>query len=117
MESVLSKEIQDGLDAARLQGLRAASRLRVGVAGQTFAVLRMQDNGFTVAAADAPNLRGRVDLFDGAAHLFQCLIVASAEEAGEMRYEFKRATPIATRPALDFEQAEYVPAGLITDAR
>lgn len=117
MESVLSKEIQAGLDAARLQSLRKASRLRVSVGSEKFAVLRLDDTGFTVAAEDAPNLRGRVDLYDGSAHQFQCLIVASEEDAGEMRYEFKRATPIATAAALDFEQSDDAPFGLITDAR
>lgn len=114
MESMLSKEIQAGLDAARVASLRKASRLRVAVGTGTVPVLQMGKNGFSVALEDAPTLRGRVDLYDGAVHLFQCLIVASEEEAGEMRYEFKRATPIAQGAALDFERKTDAPAGLIT---
>jgi hypothetical protein len=51
-----------------------------------------------------------VDLYDGTKHLYQCLIVASEEEAGEMRYEFKRNTRAEDKVPLDFEQA---PAALI----
>jgi hypothetical protein len=117
MEAVFSKEIQAGLDAARLAGLRKASRLRIEVDGVVHPVLRMWKTGFAVAAEDAPHLRGLVDLYDGANHLFQCLIVAGEEEAGEMQYEFKRATAVAYAAALDFEKSVHAPAGLIADYR
>lgn len=117
MEAIFSKEIQAGLDAARVDSLRRASRLRLEVDGKRYPVLRMWKTGFALDATEAPHLRGLCDLYDGAAHLFQCLIVASDEEAGEMRFEFKRATPVADRPALDFEQAETAPSALIEDAR
>ncbi|MFK7836047.1 MAG: hypothetical protein AB8B60_07495 [Sulfitobacter sp.] len=117
MHGILSKEIQAGLDAARAARLRTASRLRIEVDGQIYPVLRMWKTGCAVAVEDAPNLRGLVDLYDGATHLFQCLIVASQEEHGEMQYEFKRATAVAHTAALDFERASHTPAGLITDAR
>ena len=117
MEAVFSKEIQAGLDAARLAGLRKASRLRINVDGNVHPVLRMWKTGFAVAAQDAPHLRGLVDLYDGANHLFQCLIVAGEEETGEMQYEFKRATAVASAAALDFEKAANAPAGLIADRR
>lgn len=117
MEAVFSKEIQAGLDAARLTGLKKASRLRIDVDGQLFPVLRMWKTGFAVAADNALHLRGLVDLYDGANHLFQCLIFAGEEEAGEMQYEFKRATPVAHAAALDFEKSAFAPAGLIVDGR
>ena len=117
MEAVFSKEVQAGLQAARLAGLRRASRLRIEVDGVVYPVLRKWKSGFAVAAEHAPNLRGLVGLYDGANHLFQCLIVASEEEAGEMRYEFKRATAVADAAPLDFEKAADAPAGLIADAR
>ncbi len=113
MEAMLSKEIQAGLDAARVQSLRSASRLRLNVDGQIYPVLRMWKTGFSVSAEDAPHLRALVDLYDGANHLFQCLIVASEEEAGEMRFEFKRATAVTKTAALDFERLAHAPAGLI----
>lgn len=113
MEAMLSKEIQAGLDAARQQSLRKASRLRLDVNGRKIVVLRMWKTGFAVDIDDAPNLRGLVDLYDGARHLFQCLIVASEEDAGEMHYAFKRATPVATSAALDFERPDDAPVALI----
>jgi hypothetical protein len=117
METVLSKEIQAGLDAARLARLRKSSRLRIDVDGSVHPVLRMWKTGFAIEAENAPHLRGLVDLYDGANHLFQCLIVAADEEAGEMQYEFKRATAVAAAAALDFERAANAPAGLIADGR
>ncbi len=113
MEAVFSKEVQAGLEAARLTSLRRASRLRIDVGGVIYPVLRMWKTGFAVEAENAPKLRGLVDLFDGSKHLFQCLIVATQEEDGEMIYEFKRATAVASAAALDFERSETAPAGLI----
>jgi len=117
MESVFSKEIQAGLDAARLESLRRASRLRIDVDGTPHPVLRLWKTGFAMNAKSAPHLRGLVDLYDGAKHLMQCLIVASEEQAGEMQFEFKRATVVEDRPAVDFEKAANAPVGLIADRR
>jgi len=62
---------------------------------------------------DAPQLRGLVDLYDGSRHLYQCLIVASEEEGGEMRYEFKRNTRAVDSAPLDFERDANKPVALI----
>ncbi|MEM6305286.1 MAG: hypothetical protein AAF744_11225 [Pseudomonadota bacterium] len=117
METVFSKEVQAGLEAARLEALRKSSRLRIDLEGKLYPVLRMWKTGFAIHAADAPHLRGLVDLYDGANHLFQCLIVASEEDAGEMLYEFKRATPVTDRAALDFEKGVNKAAGLLEAPR
>lgn len=116
MEAFFSKEIQAGLEQARVASLKKASRLRVSVDGQIQPVLRMWKTGFAMEA-DAPALRGLVDIYDGSIHLFQCLIMTSEEEAGERRYEFKRATAVAERPAVDFEVAQNAPIGLIEKSR
>ena len=60
--------------------------MRVG--DQSFTILRHWDAGFALDKEDAPHIRGLVDLYDGARHLSQCLIVASSEDADEMVYEF-----------------------------
>jgi len=65
--------------------------------------------GHRVLAGDRqppPQLRGRVDLYDGARHLFQCLIVAVAQEGDEMIFDFK-ASKRACKGQLrwDFERA------------
>ena len=113
MEAVLSKEIQAGLDAARRKSMRKATRLRIDVDGELFPILRMWKTGFSIDIQNAPHLRGLVELYDGSKHLFQCLIVASEEHDGEMHYEFKRATPVAERAALDFVKGANAPVGLI----
>lgn len=114
---MLPKELQAGLDAARLQSQRKKSRLRLNVDGVTFPVLRMWKTGFAVVADETPHLRGFADMYDGANHLFQCLIVAGEAENGEMRYAFKRATAVTTAAPLDFVRSETSPVGYITDAR
>lgn len=116
VEAVFSKEIQAGLDQARMQALKKSSRLRVSYGEEVLPVLRMWKTGFAMEA-DQPALRGFVELYDGSIHLFQCLIVASDEEGGERRYEFKRATAIVEKPAVDFEVPDNAPAGLIEKTR
>lgn len=102
METTFSKELNDALDTARRLTTNKASRLRVMVDGQVFAVERMWKTGFAIDLGDAPRLRGRVDVFEGTEHLFQCLIVTSRQEPGVMCYDFKRATPVAKAAPLDF---------------
>mgnify|MGYP000203389779 CR=1 FL=1 len=113
MSEFLPKEVREGLKQARKMKLRKKSRLRVKAGDQTFTILRYWDEGFALDADEAPNLRGLVDVFDGARHLSQCLIVASEEEAGEKVFEFKRATPHSDRPAVDYEVREDAPIALI----
>lgn len=113
MSTYLPKDMQESMDAARLAGLRKKSRLRVNVAGETFPVLHLWKTGFSVEAGVVPPLRGLVDLYDGATHLYQCLIVASGEEAGEMRYEFKRSTAVSDSAPLDHAASAERPIALI----
>ena len=113
MSEYLPKEVREGLERARKKDAMKKSRMRVRVGDQAFTILKYWDKGFALDLEDAPHLRGLVDLYDGGRHVSQCLIVASAEEAGEMQYEFKRATPVATSAALDFERDEQAPVALI----
>ena len=113
MTTMLPKDVQAGLDSARLQSLKSASRLRLQAGGKIYPVLRMWKTGFSVDAASAPTLRGFVDLYDGSIHLFQCLIIASEEGAGEMRFEFKRLTAVSQTAPIDFERDADAPVALI----
>jgi len=113
MTTFLPKEVAEGLEAARKQALRTKNRLRVQAGTEVFAVLKYWDSGFSVDLQDAPQLRGLVDLYDGSRHLYQCLIVASEEEGGEMRYEFKRNTRAVDSAPLDFERDANKPVALI----
>lgn len=113
MTDYLSPEIEAALKAARKQAMRRSKRLRVHVGGESYPVLRLWDEGFSLDLEDAPHLRGMVDIFDSAKHLMQCLIVASAEENGEMLYEFKRATAANDSAPLDYARAANAPVALI----
>ena len=113
MSTYMSKEVREGLKAARLAGLKKASRLRVLTGEEFYPVLRMWRQGFAVESETTPALRGLVDLYDGGTHLYQCLIVASEEEGGEMRYDFKRSTVAADKAPLDFYRDPEAPAGLL----
>lgn len=106
MFEFLPKEVREGLDLARKQKLKRKSRLRVCAGGQSFTILRYWDAGFALDAEEAPHLRGLVDVYDGSRHLSQCLIVASEQDAGEMVFEFKRATAAADRAPVDYERAD-----------
>lgn len=114
MSDYLPKDVREGLEQARKQSLRKKSRMKVRAGDQVFTILRYWDDGFALDAEDAPKLRGLVDLYDGARHLSQCLIVASEEEEGEMVFEYKRATPASDHVPLDYEQRADAPVGLLT---
>ncbi|SRR6056297_85670 len=116
MSEFLPKDVRDGLEAARKARLRKRSRMRVRAGDQTFTILRAWDKGFALDSDDAPRLRGLVDLYDGAKHLSRCLIVASDEGDGETVYEYKRATPVADRAALDYSKDDDAPVALIGPA-
>ena len=113
MDSHLPKEVQAGLDAARKKALRRASRLRIHAGDVSFPVLRSWDNGFSLDADTAPHLRGRIEIYDGARLMSQCLIVASEQEDGELRFEYKRMTEASDRQPLDFYRAPDAPIALL----
>jgi len=115
MSTYLPKEVQDGLDAARLAAFKKSSRLRVLVDEDVHPVLRMWKDGFAVEEGSTPNLRGLVNLYDGTNHLYQCLIIAAEAEAGEMCYEFKRSTFAADKAPLDFYRVPDAPVALLAN--
>jgi len=115
MNDFLPKEVREGLEQARKNALKQKSRLRVRDGDAVFPVLRFWDTGFALDIEDAPHLRGLVDIYDGARHLYQCLIVATEEDSGEMIYEFKRHTAAVDNAPLDFIREENAPVALIGD--
>ena len=115
MLEFLPKEVREGLEAARKKDQKRKSRLRVHVGGAVFPVLRFWHDGFALDADFSPRaLRGLVDVYDGSRHIFQCLIVASEIEKGELVCDFKRATAVADKAALDFWRDENAPVGFLT---
>lgn len=113
MTDFLPKEILEGLAIKRKQDGKRSSRLRVRVGDEVYPILRTWDNGFALDRDDADHLRGLVDVYDGARHLYQALIVASREDGEELSFDFKRATTASDTPPLDYEKAEDAPIALI----
>ncbi len=114
MSTYMSKEVREGLKAAQMAALKKTSNLRVLVGDEFHPVLRLWKDGFTVEADTAPVMRGLVDIYDGGRHIYQCLIVASETEAGEMCYEFKRNTTAQDQAPLDFYRDPLAPVGLLS---
>ena len=114
MLEFLPKEVREGLEAARKVDQKRKSRLRVQVGEAVFPVLRFWHDGFALDADFSPKrLRGLVDVYDGSRHVFQCLIMASALENGELVCEFKRATAVTDRAPLDYWRDEQAPVGYL----
>ena len=113
MSTFLPPDVQAGLDAARKQALRDNSRLRVRAGERVYHVLHAWENGFSLELSEEDCVRGRVDLYDGARHLSQCLIVASEEDGDVMRFEYKRMTEASETQPLDFVKADDAPVALI----
>lgn len=117
MFEFLSKEVREGLEAARKAALKKKSRLRVEVGNAVYPILRFWDEGFSLDAEFSPSkLRGLVDVYDGSRHIFQCLIMASTIENGELVCDFKRATAVSDRAPLDFWRDENAPVGYLPKA-
>lgn len=113
MFTFLPEAVRLGLEEARKSALRRKDRLSVHDGDATYRIRRFWDGGFALDLQGSDKLRGHVDIFDGPRHLYQCLVVSAVEDADERVFEFKWLTPVADRPAADFEQAEFRPAGFI----
>jgi hypothetical protein len=116
MIEFLPQDISDGFDEARRRHQSRKSRLRVQLGEEFVPVLQFWKDGFALDGAVTTHLRGLVDIFDGARHEFQCLIVASRVENGNLICDFKRATRVEDRAALDYWQDTSKPAGYLTKA-
>lgn len=111
----LPAEIERALRAdGRAEAGRREPRYAVRAEGGVYPTLNVWSGGFSVAVEDAPRLRGFVDLMCGEDRLARCLIVLAEEEAGIIRYEYKRRTEDATKPPADYEIAENAPTALLT---
>ena len=116
MLEYLPKEVREGLEAARKRDMRRKSRLRVHLGQQVYPILRFWEDGFAMDADHATHLRGVADIYDGARHIFQGLIIASMVENGQLVCEFKRSNAVSERPPLDFWQDENAPVGYLPRA-
>ncbi|MEL6957841.1 MAG: hypothetical protein AAGL89_02675 [Pseudomonadota bacterium] len=109
----LPQSIWNELHSAQRKAAKRAARLRIEVDGASHPILRLLPEGFVLDRMTAPNLRGLVDIYDGARHLSQCLIVASEADGHRMIYEFKRNTSAVDGAPLDFERPDDAPIALL----
>lgn len=116
MLEFLPNEVREGLEAARRRDFSRKSRLRIQVGEAVFPITRFWADGFALDASLTPHLRGLVDVYDGSRHIFQCLIIASAEENGDLVCEFKRATAVSDRAPLDYWRDENAPVAFLPKA-
>ena len=113
MEAFFSSEVMDGLKAARKKAERKKNRLCVHVGDDVYSVIKYWETGFSVDLETVPKLRGLVDLYDGARHLSQCLIIRADQDDDVMTYEFKRRTEAVDHAAVDYEQSKAAPIALL----
>ncbi len=113
MTTFLPEDVRRGLELARERDLRKKSRLRVGEGPDAIPILTFDEDRFSVPMSQAPALRGLVDIYEGARHLYQALIIASQEDGDRMVYEFKRVTAAAEKAALDHYRPADAPVALI----
>ncbi|MEM9318068.1 MAG: hypothetical protein AAGA70_03570 [Pseudomonadota bacterium] len=100
MSDMLPKAVREGLAAPNRNKFR--HRLTIHAGGKVYPILRLFDRGFEVDDGTANHLRGLVDIYDGQRHMTHALIVATGEEDGVRRYEYKRQTPATATPPRDF---------------
>jgi hypothetical protein len=114
MSDFLSREMLAEMETARKKALKKKSRLRIVAGDETYPILRMLPEGFTLDADQALHLRGLVDLYDGARHLAQCLIMASDVAGGELICTMKWQRKTADVAPLDYVRDDSAPAGYLT---
>ena len=114
MSSFLPQSVRDELAAAQKSARRRRATRVVHIGDEAYPILEMTEDGFSVDAADAPRLRGLIDIYDGASHLYQALIIASEQHGDLMRYEFKRNTAATATAPVDFETVSDRPVALLT---
>jgi len=114
MFHTLPDDVYEGLKLARQKSLKRNDKLCVHDGDQAHRILRLWDDGFALDAATAPRLRGRVEIYDGARHLYQCLVIDSEVSGQERVFEFKWVSTIPDRPPADFVREQDAPIALLS---
>lgn len=109
----LPRDIQAGLEEARKRDQLRRARLRVRVGDETYPILRFSESVFRLDAGQVAHLRGLVDIYDGARHLYQSLIVASEIDNGELVCTSKRMTAARETAPLDYARDEDAPVAAL----
>lgn len=103
MDTFLPLGFEAGLTRPLMSRPVRATRLCVEASGVYYPVLRRWATGFAVRAGDVPALSGIVDLYDGADHLHQCLIISKDEANDEIVFTVKRGNVVNYAAVPDIE--------------
>lgn len=114
MLEFLPQAVRDGLAQARKQSMRRGNRLSVHDGETIHRINRLWDDGFAVDAKSGPRLPVRVSIYDGTRHLYQCLVIDSADKGEERVFEFKWLHAIPDRPPADFVREADAPIAMIS---
>ena len=116
MEDHLPDAVARGLERARKLSVNSGSRLCVHDGDEVHRIRDFSPDGMTLDASVCDRLRGRVDIYDGARHLYQALIQSSTVEGDACVFAFKWLQPVRENAPLDFVSDVARPAGLIARA-
>lgn len=105
-------DIVDELNAPAIRKRGPRYAMRSG--DQVYPILRMERDGFTIAAEQAPALRGFVDITLNEDRIARCLIFCNGCEDGIVSYGFKRMTADGPPTPTDFVTDPHKPAALLT---
>lgn len=112
---MLPEDVRKGLELARKQSIQRGTKLCVHDGDDIYRIRRLWNDGFALDAKGSPRLRGRVDVYDGSRHLYQCLVITSEVSGDERVYEFKWLNPIPDRPPADFVRDADAPIALLSN--
>ena len=113
MLEYLPEGMREALALARKKDMHKGRKLCVHDGDRVYRIRRLWDNGFSLERDTAARLRGRVEIFDGPRHLYQCLVIDSAVKGEERVFDFKWVSSIPDRPPADFVREEFAPMGLL----
>lgn len=113
MNDYLPDAVTKGLQDARKHSLARGKRLCVHDGDNVYRIHRFWQDGMALDETICDKLRGRVDIYDGARHLYQALIIGSQVTGGETLVSFKWLHPVRDSAPLDFAPDVAVPAGLL----
>lgn len=114
MEAYISPDVVEDLQRAKAKEAKRKARFCVHVGDNVYPILRLTHNGFVVSAESTPHLRGLVDVYDGPAHLWQCLIVRADKVGNTVGYEYKRNVRPVTGPVCDYAEDREKPIALLS---
>lgn len=114
MLHMLPEDVRRGLEQARKQSVRRGDKLCVHDGDDVYRILRMWNDGFALEATGSERLRGRIEIYDGTRHLYQCLVISSEVSGDERQFTFKWQSAIPDRPPADFVREVNAPIALLS---